>query len=139
MQRKKLKPGGYVRSQRRRREYEVAVRSVEQEIIDFQTSDGIGEPSMISSPMINESGEIFDETSQIKLDKVRKELKDKHGDFARKNAKIIKTILVDPISFPSTPANLSFIERYFPRIERFARTLKRKGRLHPRIEEIFEL
>ncbi len=60
------------------------------------------------------------------------------GDLAKKRGEIINTWLEDPWAISRTSGNLSFWGRHLPRIVRFARTLRNKGKLHPGIDKILD-
>jgi len=136
MQKKKAKPGGVSRVQRRKKEYELVAMTFDQEIIDFKTNI-IGEPSIVPSAIINESGEIFNETTELRLSQIRKELGGKTGDLAKRRAKGINLMLESPET-PRAPETLDslivFVQNNWNRIKRFGKTLRNKRKLSPAAE-----
>lgn len=61
------------------------------------------------------------------------------GDAAKRRAEIINTVLEQPQNYPTTKQNMSFIERHFGRMYKFAITLRNKGTLHPGVQKILGL
>ena len=130
------KQGGFNRAMLRHRKYEEAAELADKELLSHK----IGEPSPAFFPVVSEpelaeeTGIIFDSSSvQEVLHEGRK------ADVAKRRADIINNLLENPADYPVTKSNLSFIERHFGRITRFARTLKHKGKLHPGIGNILEV
>ena len=134
MKKRSYRPGGFNRSQRRRREYELAAISVEQEIIDFKTNV-VGEPSITPSAIINESGEIFNEAATVRLGKIRHELDFRELNSRAKRAKEIKEILLltpeEQKRHGYKKSIKKFLRRNLDRVARFARTAGRKGKVDP--------
>lgn len=110
------------------------VRQLEEELEMFHTGEPTCTfyPSQVEIPDI--SSHVLFDTSSDSFEKPTA----RKADIAKRRAGIINSVLENPQSFPITKANIGFIERHFPRIIRFAQTLKNKGRLHPEIERILE-
>lgn len=121
----------FVRSGRERQ----IVERLEEELEMFM----MGEPTEAFYPLQEEvpdvSSHVLFDVSSVSFERQT----GRKGDIAKRRAEIINAVLENPQSFPVTKTNLSFIERHFPRIIRFAQTLKHKGKLHPDMEKILEV
>ena len=129
MKERRLKPGGFSRSQRRRREYTEAAKEADGELRRYQDP---GESSIVFLAERNESGEIFNETTEIRLGKIQEELRGRNADLSKRRAKGINLMLENPET-PRAPETLNslvfFLQNNWDRIRRFGRTLKNKRRL----------
>lgn len=90
-------------------------------------------PSQVEVPEV--SSHVLFDASSLFLERQ----KGRKGDVAKRRAEIINTVLEQPQNYLPTKQNMSFIERHFPRIVKFAKTLKHKGKLHPGVQKILDL
>lgn len=121
----------FVRSGRERQ----VVERLEEELGMFM----MGEPTEAFYPLQEEvpdvSGHVLFDASSVSLERQT----GRKGDVAKRRAEIINTVLEQPQNYLTTKQNMSFIERHFSRIVKFAKTLKHKGKLHPDMEKILEV
>ena len=95
-----------------------------------------GEPSEAFYPSQVEVPEV---SRHVLFDASKTEPKGRKGDLAKRRKVVINTVLEQPQNYLPTKQNMSFIERHFPRIVKFAKTLKHKGKLHPGVQKILDL
>jgi hypothetical protein len=60
-------------------------------------------------------------------------------DLAKRRKVVVLDILEAPQNFPLTDQNKGIVVRQFERLIRFARTLRNKGRLNPKMASILEI
>ncbi len=131
------KVGGNYAAFLRRRRLEWQREMADEEMRAYREA---GEPSLVSPTGRIISGEIFPlSEEEFRLSQVRREIRGRSGDAAKRRAVIINTVLQEPQSFLLTKQNMSFVERQFRRVYRFAITLRNKGTLHPRVQKILGL
>lgn len=116
------------------KQHRTSIREAEadEQIRHFLTS--MGEPSEAFFPETEE-----DLSNQSNVIFLADAVKARNGDLAKRRGDVINTVLENPQAYPITKQNMSFVERHFPRIYRFAHTARNKGRLNPKVQEILGL